>query len=196
MWCVWGKLDRSLTHCPSSQGFASKCPVFVYVCVVFSSGLLLGWVPFFSLCIHYLLVCYIHVFSLITLLSSPSFSHTSLSGGRVSLTQTSFTVRENETLVRVCARFTKYIIRPDCPMDTVVNINFVALSNTAGIHMYCTLSILMYVHVCMHILPTNVNGRLFSPIHIALHMLCTSLFTHTWLHVSETRGVAIDLKAI
>ena len=30
---VWGELDRSLTHCPSSQGFASKCPVFVYVCV-------------------------------------------------------------------------------------------------------------------------------------------------------------------
>ena len=33
MWCVWGELDRSLTHCPSSQGFSSKYPVFVYVCV-------------------------------------------------------------------------------------------------------------------------------------------------------------------
>ena len=30
--CV-GELDRSLTHYPSSQGFASKCSVFVYVCV-------------------------------------------------------------------------------------------------------------------------------------------------------------------
>ena len=51
------------------------------------------------------------------------------------LTQTSFSLRENETLVRVCARFTKYNIRPECPMEVTININMDTLNNTAGIHM-------------------------------------------------------------
>ena len=55
---------RSLTLRPSSLGWASRCPMFRG-----DVGLstLLGWVPFFSsffaLSIHYLLVCYMHVFS-------------------------------------------------------------------------------------------------------------------------------------
>ena len=67
---------RSLTHCPSSQGWVSRGPMFcVYVCVYVVSicvcggggggSMLLGWVPFFlfTLPVHYLLVCYIHVCS-------------------------------------------------------------------------------------------------------------------------------------
>ena len=70
----------------------------------------------------------------------------------MSLTQTSFTVRENETLVIVCANFTKYNIRPDCPMEVVININFATLNNTAGMHtmyMYCS----QYSHnvICSYI---------------------------------------------
>ena len=69
------------------------------------------------------------------------------------LTQTFFSLRENETLVRVCVRFTKYNIRPQCPMEVVININMDTLNNTAGIHMYCTLSILtmLFVGTCMYV---------------------------------------------
>ena len=52
MW-VWGEL-ASHTHCPSSQGWAFKCPMFcVYVCVYIWGGgglsMLLGWVAFLIL---------------------------------------------------------------------------------------------------------------------------------------------------
>ena len=42
------------------------------------------------------------------------------------LTQTSFTVRENESEVLVCAEFTKYNIRPACPMEVTINVNVTA----------------------------------------------------------------------
>ena len=78
------------------------------------------------------------------------------SGGRVGLTQISFTVRENEPLVLVCAQFTKYNIRPDCPMEAIININFATLNNTAGMYtmyMYCSQYshnvICRYMYVCV-----------------------------------------------
>ena len=74
----------------------------------------------------------------------------------MSLTQTSFTVRENEPLVLVCAKFTKYNMRPACPMEVVININFATLNNTAGMHtmyMYCSQYfhnvICRYMYVCV-----------------------------------------------
>ena len=54
------------------------------------------------------------------------FHSASLSGGRVGLTQTSFTVRENESEVVVCAEFTKYNIRAACPMEVTINVNVTA----------------------------------------------------------------------
>ena len=70
----------------------------------------------------------------------------------MSLTQTSFTVRENETL-KVCARFTKYNISAECPMQVVININIAALSNTSGMYTYSTLGILtmLFVGTCMYV---------------------------------------------
>ena len=47
---VWGELashKRCLTHCPSSQGWASRCPLlYMFVC-------LLGGLPFFSFLFSY-----------------------------------------------------------------------------------------------------------------------------------------------
>ena len=53
---VWGELashKRSLTHCPSSQGWASRCPL-LYVCLGN------GWVGYLSY--FHMLVCLTHVF--------------------------------------------------------------------------------------------------------------------------------------
>ena len=50
---VWGELvnhERSSTHCPSSQGWAPRCPShFVFVCLYFTFGVLGPcFLPFFS----------------------------------------------------------------------------------------------------------------------------------------------------
>ena len=72
----------------------------------------------------------------------------------MSLTQTSFTVRENGSVVVVCAQFTKYNIkRPECPMEGTVYINISTVNNTAGIHVCilssCNISIYRYMYVCV-----------------------------------------------
>ena len=50
---VWGELashKRSLTHRPSSQGWASRCPLlYTFLCL----GHGLGWLPFFSFLFSY-----------------------------------------------------------------------------------------------------------------------------------------------
>ena len=92
------------------------------------------------------------------------------------LTQTSFTERENEFVVLVCAKFTKYNIRPDCPMEAVININFATLNNTAGIHtlyVYYTICILTMSFVgtcmCVYLLPTNVKWQTILPSMLLIH---------------------------
>ena len=77
--------------------------------------------------------------------------------------QTSFTVRENDRVVDVCAKFTKYSMRPECPMAVTINVNIAAVHNTAGNTHSVFLTILFvgtynvkYVSVYCYTLPINV----------------------------------------
>ena len=67
-------------------------------------------------------------------INNPAVYHslTLLSDGRVGFNQTSFTVRENDRALHVCAKFTKYNLRPACPMKVTININIASVNNTAG----------------------------------------------------------------
>ena len=72
------------------------------------------------------------------------------------LTQTSFTVRENESEVLVCAEFTKYNIRPDCPMEVTINVNITA----AGIFAHIAFD--QCNNVCIIFQLTVIPGDFFS----------------------------------
>ena len=91
---VWGELvnhKRSLTHCPSSQDWAPKCPIH-FVIVLYGCGVLgLDFLPYFSfstLCsvLYTCIFMYIHLCKLIeSVLGRLSYVHIGsiLCGGRL-----------------------------------------------------------------------------------------------------------------
>ena len=117
----------------------------------------------------------------------------SLSGGRVGLTQTSFTVRENESEVVVCAEFTKYNIRPNCPMEVTININITA----AGIFA-CILSSDQCNNVCIMFVLTVTPDDFFSLQDILsfsqpVHTECRAVFLDNDLQVEPTENFYVSL---